>query len=157
MKVFMSVNPFSESLQKKMKNPPEKTISQRIQKLRALLFWSQGEFGKMIGRTGRNIADWESGSTEPTEPILQHIENILNVYPSWLREGKGEIFMKGSDTWRRSQIVERITTIEKARNKSLGRKKKREMIKFLTDNIKAGHIQLNNLDTTITGLMKIAS
>ena len=67
-------------------------IGQRIKKLREALNLTQVAFAEKLGRSKRSIQEWESGRSEPSERILRLIEQTFNVNPSWLREGKGEMF-----------------------------------------------------------------
>lgn len=58
---------------------------------------TQVQFGERLGRSKRSIQEWESGRTEPSERVIRLIEKVFSVNPEWLREGKGEMFLKRNE------------------------------------------------------------
>jgi repressor LexA len=67
-------------------------LGKRIRKLRTFLKLTQPEFAEKIGVSKRAVQEWEAERRTPSEPILRQIEQTFSVNPSWLREGKGEMF-----------------------------------------------------------------
>lgn len=57
---------------------------------------SQEAFGKRLGVTGAAISRIESGNREPSEQIILAICREFNVNETWLRTGKGEMFVQKS-------------------------------------------------------------
>ena len=68
-------------------------MNERIRELRRRLKLNQTEFGQRIGVTQKPISEMESGGTV-TERNFNAICKAFNVNPSWLRDGKGAIFVE---------------------------------------------------------------
>ena len=71
----------------------EKTIGERIKKLRKVLKMTQSEFAEAMGISRSYITEIERGAKIPTEKILYLISRTFNVSLKWLKEGEGEIFL----------------------------------------------------------------
>jgi len=70
------------------------SLGRRIKELREVLNLTQPAFAEKIGVTKRAVQEWEAGRRSPSEPVLRQIEQTFSVNPSWLREGKGEMFLQ---------------------------------------------------------------
>ena len=67
-------------------------LGERIKMLRQHLGLSQQAFADKLGVSAKTIVRYETGQSSPTEKTLRLIEQTFSVNPSWLREGKGEMF-----------------------------------------------------------------
>ena len=118
----------------------EGTINQRIKLLREHLGLSQDEFASQIGLSRKMLSRYEKGKNVPSEKTLRLIEQTFSVNPSWLREGKGEMFkpkpkITVSDPLEAAaeQIIEAIA---EKRNIKLPPDKKRKLVKKLAELLK---------------------
>lgn len=69
------------------------TLNERIKKLRKDLDLTQQEFANRLGTTRNNIAGYEVGRRSPSEAVISLICKTFNVSETWLRTGKGEMFV----------------------------------------------------------------
>lgn len=81
-------------------------VGMRIRKLRQALGLTQKEFGEKIGKALRTVQAWEAGKSRIPDHTLKFISSIFGVSYEWLKEGKGEMWMKGT-------VGERIRLIRK--------------------------------------------
>jgi len=72
----------------------EMEIGKRIKELREYLGLSQREFADILGIHPLSISRYESGKSNPAPSVLKLIEDKFSVNPEWLREGKGDLFLK---------------------------------------------------------------
>ena len=70
------------------------SLSKRLKALRNVLGLSQKEFAERLGKGLATIQRWESGQTEPNDKTLRLISHTFGVSYEWLKEGKGEMFIK---------------------------------------------------------------
>ena len=69
-------------------------MNERLKKLRKTLDMTQQEFADRIGIKRNSLANYETGRNTPIDAIIVSICREFNVNEEWLREGKGEIFIK---------------------------------------------------------------
>jgi repressor LexA len=67
-------------------------LGERLKLLRKHLGLTQLEFARRIGIGEKTLRNYESGKFAPKESVLKTIEQTFSVNPSWLMEGKGEMF-----------------------------------------------------------------
>ncbi len=67
---------------------------ERIRFLRKELKLSQKEFATKIGISQNFLSEIEKGKKQPSEKVLRLISHTFNVSYEWLKEGKGEMFVK---------------------------------------------------------------
>ncbi len=70
------------------------TISQRIKKLRRALDLTQQGFADRIGMKRNTVASYEIERNGPSNSVISLICKEFNVSETWLRTGKGEMFIK---------------------------------------------------------------
>jgi len=66
----------------------------RIKDLREALGLTQEMFSKKIGLARNTIANYECGRREPTNQVITSICREYSVNETWLRTGKGEMFIE---------------------------------------------------------------
>lgn len=64
---------------------PEKTIGQKIKKIRLGLGLTQSQFGKSLNKALTTIANWESGYRTPPEDILKYIVSYYKLEKNYFR------------------------------------------------------------------------
>lgn len=69
-------------------------MNERLKKLRKTLDMTQQEFADRIGIKRNSLANYETGRNTPIDAIIVSICREFNVNEEWLREGKGEMFVK---------------------------------------------------------------
>ena len=69
-------------------------MNERLKKLRKTLDMTQQEFADRIGIKRNSLANYETGRNTPIDAIIVSICREFNVNEEWLREGKGEMFIK---------------------------------------------------------------
>jgi HTH-type transcriptional regulator/antitoxin PezA len=69
-------------------------LNERLKKLRKTLDMTQQEFADRIGIKRNSLANYETGRNTPIDAIIVSICREFNVNEEWLREGKGEMFIK---------------------------------------------------------------
>ena len=69
-------------------------MNERLKKLRKTLDMTQQEFADRIGIKRNSLANYETGRNTPIDAIIVSICREFNVNEGWLREGKGEMFIK---------------------------------------------------------------
>jgi repressor LexA len=73
-------------------------MRERIRKIRKEKDLSQTAFGAKIGVTLGVIKNLEQGKTTLCSPLLELMCSIYNVNETWLRTGKGEMFLETQET-----------------------------------------------------------
>lgn len=69
-------------------------MHERLRLLRKSLRLTQQQFAERIGVKRNTIAQYEMGRNEPIESVLISICREFNVNETWLRIGKGEMFIE---------------------------------------------------------------
>lgn len=69
-------------------------MGERIKILRKNLNLTQKEFGERIGIKSNTVATYEIGRNEPIDAVVALICREFNVSETWLRTGKGEMFVE---------------------------------------------------------------
>lgn len=69
-------------------------MNERLKKLRKTLDMTQQEFADKIGTKRNTIAKYETDTNVPSAAVISLICREFNVNEEWLREGKGEMFIK---------------------------------------------------------------
>ena len=72
-------------------------VGKRIKELRTYLNLTQAQFAKPLGVDRGHIAGIETGSRNPSEPLIKLIHFIYCVNDTWLKTGKGEMFISPED------------------------------------------------------------
>lgn len=72
-------------------------MNERLQKLRKALNMSQTAFGKRVGLKQSTITGYETGNRIPLDSVILLICKEFNVNETWLRDGKGEMFLPIGD------------------------------------------------------------
>ncbi|MDR2655536.1 MAG: helix-turn-helix transcriptional regulator [Oscillospiraceae bacterium] len=87
----------------------------RLKKVRKALKLSQSDFGEKLGLTPTAISKLESGSNNITDRVIFAACREFGINESWLRTGKGEMFVNSDETLI-SEIAEeyRLDDIDKA-------------------------------------------
>jgi len=70
------------------------SVGERIKQLRELLGLTQTEFASRIGLTYKMLGLYEKGKYEPSEKVLRLISSTFGVSYEWLKEGKGEMWVR---------------------------------------------------------------
>jgi len=73
------------------------TINQRIKEARKTLKISQKNFADSICISNTYLADIENESRKANERIIKLCSMVFGISETWLKEGKGEIFIKSPD------------------------------------------------------------
>ena len=73
------------------------TINQRIKEARKTLKMSQKDFADSICISNTYLADIENESRKANERIIKLCSMVFGISETWLKEGKGEIFIKSPD------------------------------------------------------------
>lgn len=68
-------------------------MKDRIKQIRKQASLTQVEFGERIGVKGNTITNYENGLRNPTDAVILSICREFNVNETWLRTGKGEMFI----------------------------------------------------------------
>lgn len=68
-------------------------MNEQIKKLRKTLGLTQKEFGERIGVKPNTIATYEQGRNQPIDAVTSLICREFNVSETWLRTGKGKMFI----------------------------------------------------------------
>lgn len=71
-------------------------MSDRIKLVRKTFNLTQSEFGERIGVKGNTVTGYETGIRTPSDAILISICREFNVNETWLRTGKGDMFVQRS-------------------------------------------------------------
>lgn len=69
-------------------------MNERLKKLRKTLDMTQQEFAGKLRVPRNTIGGYEVGKSNPSDAAVNNICNTFNVNEEWLREGKGEMFIK---------------------------------------------------------------
>ncbi|MEE0819459.1 MAG: helix-turn-helix transcriptional regulator [Coprococcus catus] len=69
-------------------------LNERLKKLRKTLDMTQQEFADKLRVPRNTIGGYEVGKSNPSDAAVNNICNTFNVNEEWLREGKGEMFIK---------------------------------------------------------------
>lgn len=69
-------------------------MNERLKKLRKTLDMTQQEFADRIGTKRNTIAKYETDTNVPSAAVISLICREFNVNEEWLREGRGEMFIK---------------------------------------------------------------
>jgi len=69
-------------------------LNGRLKKLRKTLDMTQQEFADKLRVPRNTIGGYEVGKSKPSDAAVNNICNTFNVNEEWLREGKGEMFIK---------------------------------------------------------------
>jgi len=70
------------------------SVGERIKQLRELLGLTQTEFASRIGITYKMLGLYERGKYEPPEKVLKLISSTFGISYEWLKEGKGEMWVR---------------------------------------------------------------
>lgn len=84
-------------------------IPNRLVKMRGALGMTQKQLGKKIGRSHNTIMNWEKGNTPFPKELASVFGDLLNVNPSWLLSGAGEMFVEPLDRDLATVAVEVLT------------------------------------------------
>jgi len=69
------------------------TVAERLKELRYKLGLSQKEFAEKVGIHYMTLSKYESGKYHPSLRFLKKVEEVFNVNPQWLLEGRGDMFL----------------------------------------------------------------
>ena len=69
-------------------------IGERIKELRKIKKLTQTEFGKKLNVKTSTIGGWENGFRNVTDRSITDICRIYGVSELWLKNGRGEMFVK---------------------------------------------------------------
>lgn len=86
----------------------EYTIGDRIIELRKYLSLTQEEFAVRIGCSRSAIGKYEIGRNIPLDSVITAICREFNVSETWLREGKGEMFLQITPDQKLAQAFSRM-------------------------------------------------
>ena len=84
------------------------TIGSRIIALRKSQSLTQQEFSSRIGCGRSTIGKYETGENAPVAPVITAICREFNVSETWLREGKGEMFLQITPDQKLAQAFSRM-------------------------------------------------
>lgn len=70
--------------------------NERIRKLRRTLDLTQQEFADRLGVKRGTVATYERGNSQPSDSAIMLICREFNVNETWLRTGRGEMFLETS-------------------------------------------------------------
>ena len=87
-------------------------MNERLKKLRKDLDMTHQEFAEKIGIKRNTIATYESGRNEPIDAVISLICTKFNVSETWLRTGKGEMFITLTRDEEISQFVGKVLSDE---------------------------------------------
>lgn len=73
-------------------------MNERIRKLRKALDLTQQEFADKIGMKRNTVANYETDRNEPSSSVISLICREFNVSETWLRTGKGAMFVEVPNT-----------------------------------------------------------
>jgi len=94
------------------------TINQRIKQIRNTKGLSQSKMAEMLGVSLKTYQRYEQDGYKIPERVLRQIEVTFSVNPSWLREGKGEMFVeKRKETEEFDALTELFKAMEKLEGK----------------------------------------
>lgn len=68
-------------------------LKDRLKELRKQLNMNQTEFGNRIGVKQSAITGYETGIRKPLDAVINSICKEFNVSETWLRTGKGDMFI----------------------------------------------------------------
>ena len=77
----------------------KKIIADRVRQIRKQMGLSQSEFAVRIGRTPSFIAQIEKEKTNLSDETVSAIIDAFHVNPMWLKEGYGDMFVKGYEAF----------------------------------------------------------
>lgn len=83
-------------------------MNERLKKLRKTLDLTQQEFANQLGVKRNTVGQWECGVNPLTDQTVFSICKEWNVNEEWLRNGKGEMFIKMSRSDEISNFVGRL-------------------------------------------------
>ena len=69
-------------------------MNERLKYIRKCLNKTQKEFGGALGVSRDTYASYETGRVIPSDTFIQLLCSVFNVSEEWLRNGKGDIFIK---------------------------------------------------------------
>lgn len=73
-------------------------MQNEIKTLRKELGLTQTEFGEKIGVKGNTITTYENGTRTPSDAVVLAICREFSVSEEWLRTGRGEMFIKKTES-----------------------------------------------------------
>lgn len=73
-------------------------MQNEIKTLRKELGLTQTEFGEKIGVKGNTITTYENGTRTPSDAVVLAICREFSVSKEWLRTGRGEMFIKKTES-----------------------------------------------------------
>ena len=73
-------------------------MQNEIKTLRKELGLTQAEFGEKIGVKGNTITTYENGTRTPSDAVVLAICREFSVSEEWLRTGRGEMFIKKTES-----------------------------------------------------------
>lgn len=71
-------------------------MSERIKAIRKSKGLNQTNFGKPLRVAPNTVSQWETGTNEPGDAVIDLICREYNVDEHWLRSGEGEMFRQPS-------------------------------------------------------------
>ena len=79
-RAVLSYKKFALKLTFRVARYPNKTLGQKIKKLRLERGLKQVELAKILGVNGMTVINWEKGRTRPGKGILERIEECFGEY-----------------------------------------------------------------------------
>ena len=73
-------------------------VGRRVKELRTALNLIQEQFAKPLGVDRGHVAGIETGSRNPSEPLIKLIHFIYCVNETWLKTGEGEMFISPEES-----------------------------------------------------------
>lgn len=80
----------------------------RIKEVRKFYNLTQTQFGNRIGVKGNTITNYENDMRTPSDAVILSICREFNVNETWLRTGKGEMFIEKTRTEEIDQFISEI-------------------------------------------------
>jgi len=122
------------------------TVNERIKMLRNHLNLTQQEFASIVELTSTQLSRIENGNGEPQKSTIQQIIKNIDVAPTWLIEGKGELKAQvkeknasiSNDPWKDALVMQ-----VKEENTRLQRELERvwQMVQHLTGGAKPNFLK----------------
>lgn len=83
-------------------------MKDRIRTVRKHYHLTQSEFGARLGAKQTSVANWETGSRTPLDPIISLICREFSVNENWLRTGEGTMIREQD---REIALMEWVATV----------------------------------------------
>ncbi len=82
---------------------------ERLKEIRKVLGLNQKQFCEKLGITPVTYSTYETGKIKPRDSVIKAICSIYSINETWLKTGKGEMFINNKDLALFNSIVDKLS------------------------------------------------